>query len=660
MHTIHEQDEKLIRPTFLNQFKGYYRLWGVENTIDCSHVPDSSQFAKAVRSSLQNLRVEGENLDDAVVNNIMAGNYIPSPQQILAISLVFDLYGFERDDFANQAIKSREDAAQRRKEAILPLRHTNPEGNMALPSFAEMVEDSYHAKHREHAAGTINTLLWDRVFKTWARNGRGMSPERFCTLIAKNNQGKHGKIHLTNESVYNWRNNSDHYKPSAESVEAICEAFVPMPENMETAKPGDYFYELMLWHIISGRAFKTPYPPTAPENDAGTHAKNDLDAAIEVAQATSDHGKLVRELIEVSGIPFSHLQTLVGCQQLFGWCRNAYVEDVGMAQRFLDIVHPPELQEIPAEAEKQNRQMLGLITGRTFDLPTLMEEAQKEGIENPGGQLFILLTGRKGIVSISEHDLFEGLKRCGHHVSEHKVKHMRSSLHNRGGNITEAIARSILDLVKEKSGVAITAEQAEECLDILTNCPSPSKLFKQCIVQTLTIGQMLRMSYERKGLTQEEFNNAVGLSSVSDFLMEKNHLGRESASNIAEWMSLKGEQRRQFIVLATGHEAALDPVAILYNVRGNEISRLDGLRLILDASGMTRDQLAAASVIDMVYCTQTRSGGRIKAPAGNMDTLAGLCGLKGFEEEFIHAFSTQWVSKVAGTSINMHSGAAEL
>ena len=573
---------------------------------------------------------------------------------------MFDLYGSERDDFANQAIKSTEDAAQRRKEAILPLRRTNPEGNMALPSFAEMVEDSYHARHRENAAESINTLLWNRVFKTWARNGRGMSPEHFCTLIAKNNQGKHGKIKLTNESVYNWRNDPDHHKPSAESVEAICKAFVPMPENMQTTRPADYFYELMLWNIISGRAFKTPYPPTPPENGAGTRAKNELDAAIEVAQATADHGKLVRELIEMSGIPFSHLQTLVGCQQLFVWCRNGYVEDVAMAQRFLDIVHPPQLQEIPAEGEKQNRQMLGLMTGRPFDLPTLMEEAQKEGIENPGGQLFILLTGRKGIVSISEHDLFEGLKRRGHDVSEHKVKRLRSSLHNRGGNITEAIARSILDMVKEKSGVAITAEQAEECVDILTNCPSPAKLFKQCIVQTLTIGQMLRMSYERKGMTQEEFNSAVGLRNVSDFLMEKSHLGPESACKIANWMGLEIEERRQFIVLATGHEAALDPVAILYNVRCNEISRLDGLRITLDASGMTRDQLAEASGIDMGYCTQTRSGGRIKASAGNMDTLASLCGLKGYEEEFIHAFSTQWVSKAAGTSINMHSGAAEL
>ena len=479
MHRIREQDEKFIRPTFLNQFKGYYRLWGVENAIDYSHVPDSSQFAKAVNSSLQNLRIEGETLDDAVVNNIMAGNYIPSPQQILAISLVFDLYGFERDDFANQAIKSTEDAAQRRKEAIFPLRRTNPEGNIALPSFAEMVEDSYHAKHRENAAETINTLLWDRVFKTWARNGRGMSPEQFCTLIAKNKQGKHGKIHLTNESVYNWRNDPDHYKPSAESVLAICKAFVPMQENMEATKPGDHFYELMLWHIISGRAFKTPYTPTALENDSDTHAQNELDAAIEVAQATSDHGKLVRELSEVSGIPFSHLQTLVGCQQLFVWCRNAYVEDVAMARRFLDILHPPELQEIPAEAEKQNRQMLGLITGRTFDLSALMQEAQKEDIENPGGQLLMLLTGGKGLVSISKHDLSEALKERGHNVSEYKIRHMRSSLHTHGGNITETIARSILDLVKEKSGVAITAEQVEECVDVLTNCPSPSKLLEK-------------------------------------------------------------------------------------------------------------------------------------------------------------------------------------
>jgi hypothetical protein len=657
MHTIREHGEKFIRPTFLNQFQGYYRLWEIENTIDSSHVPDSSQFSKAVNSSLQNLRVEGESLDEAAINTIMAGNYIPSPQQILAISLVFDLYGFERDDFAKQAIKSTEDAAQRRRGEILPLRRTNPGSNTKLPSFAEMLEDSYRAKRRQNAAESINTLLWDRVFKTWAQDGRDMSPEQFCALIAENNRGKHGKTHLSNEAIYGWRNHPDKFKLYAQSIEAMCKAFVPMPENTETAKPGDNAHEWMLWHIISGRAFKNPYPPADPENDAGTYGKSELDTAIEAAQATSDHGRLVRELIDASGISVIRLRALLaGCQQLTPWRRNAYVKDLAMAQRFLDIVHPPELQESPAEAKKQNGQMLDLITGRTFDLPTLMEKAQKEGIENPGGQLFMLLTGRKGIVSISEHELFGALKKRGQDVSEHKLKRMRSSLHNRGGNIIEAIARSILDLVKEKSGVAITAEQVEECVDILTNCPSASKLLKQCIAQTLTIAQMMRMSYERKGMTQEEFNNAVGLSNVSDFLMGKKHLGHESASNIARWMSLKSEQHRQFIVLATGHEAALDPVAILYDVRCNEVPRLAALRLILDASGMTRGQLAEASGVDMAYCTQTRSGGRIKAPVGNMEALAGLCGLKGFEDEFIHAFSTQWVSRMGGTSINMHSG----
>ena len=165
-------------------------------------------------------------------------------------------------------------------------------------------------------------------------------------------------------------------------------------------------------------------------------------------------GRWCAELIDASGIAMSRLRTLVGCQQLHQWCKGANIEDVSMARRFLDIVHSPALQAYPASAKRQNRRMLGLLTGRLLDLAAIMQEARKEGFENPGGRLLVLLTGRMGLVTIPADELAEALRDRGHDVSADKVKRMRRSSRQRGGAITEPMARSILVIVQEKAGIA--------------------------------------------------------------------------------------------------------------------------------------------------------------------------------------------------------------
>jgi hypothetical protein len=316
-----------------------------------------------------------------------------------------------------------------------------------------------------------------------------------------------------------------------------------------------------------------------------------------------------------------------------------------MAQRFLNIVHTPALQAYPARAKKQNRRLLGLLTGRLLDLPAIMQEAQKEGIENPGGQLLVLLTGRKGLLTIPADDLAEALRDKGHDVSVDKVKKMRTSSRQRGGGITEPLARSILAIVQEKPGIAVEPEQHESILEIFTNCQSPSKLLARCVKGVLAIGEMVRMSYERKDMTQAEFQDRVQIAQTSDFLLGKSHLENGSARNIADWLGFKKEERRQFIVLATGHKASLNTKAILNEVLAGTKLRVEGLRMIYDASGMTRVELSEASGVDISYSVKEISQGRLSASPGDMRILSGLCGLKWHDDDFIHAFSTGWVAR---------------
>jgi len=161
----------------------------------------------------------------------------------------------------------------------------------------------------------------------------------------------------------------------------------------------------------------------------------------------------------------------------------------------------------------------------------------------------------------------------------------------------------------------------------------------------LAIGEMVRMSYERKDMTQAEFQDRVQIAQTSDFLLGKSHLENGSARNIADWLGFKKEERTQFMVLVTGHKASLNTMAILNEVLAGTKRRVQGLRMIYDASGMTRVELAEASGVDISYSVKEISQGRLSASPGDMGILSGLCGLKGYDDDFIHAFSTGWVAR---------------
>ena len=213
---------------FIEQYKRYYQLWLDQDGLGSS-LRDAQQFANSINKHLRTFNDEDEDLDRTAINHILAGEYIPSLNQLRAMCLEFRMFGDLRDSFIERADASRRERADAEarhyEEIILPSRRTNPGGNVELPSFAEMVEESHRAKLNVYENEDINTLLWDRVFKAWGRNGKDFSPEQFCALIEDNNKGKEGKAGLSNNTIYNWRNHPDKYKCIAVSVKVMSKAF---------------------------------------------------------------------------------------------------------------------------------------------------------------------------------------------------------------------------------------------------------------------------------------------------------------------------------------------------------------------------------------------------------------------------------------------------
>lgn len=659
-------DEVLIGVPFIPLLNSHYKRWSNgSNPLQRKWQP-SVEFAEKINKHLAGLNVQGQDVDADKVRQMMLGEILPSPEQLMAMCIEFKLYGDARMSMQGSAAaekQARIEAKERDIQTrIMPLRSSNPGGDLSLPSFAEMVEESYKAKCTGEKDETIVTLLWERVFKAWKRDGSDMSPEQFCALIETNNANSDGKASLTNTSIYNWKNHPEKFKPIAETVEVICKAFGMLPKSDEP-EAKEYMHELMLWKIIDGRQFRNPYPVTTVAMgdkvnnpaDRMMTAANELNMAIIAAGTNGNHGALVREMIDASGISLSRLQSLLDCQQIHQWCKGACIEDVATARKFIALTCPDA---------QENKALLGLLTGRMFDIKEIIDAAAKQPMVkkedseelvvdtladaeiNHGGKLLVLLTGRKGLVSISAKDLSESMTQKGHKVSEEKVKKMRASSFERGGRITEPMARSIIEIVQEKSGIKFGNAEVEQCVDILTNCPSPSVLLERCVKGQMKIGELVRQTYERKGMRLEDLQKEVKLAHLTNFLLDKASLDHESAGKMADWLQFKDDARRKFMVLATGHNASISPSDILDKVRKGELAQTEGLRLIYDASGMTRTELAKASGVDIAYSVTEKSKGRIVAAPENMRKLAALCGLEDRVQDFAETFSGRWAARV--------------
>ena len=84
--------EKIRGQAFIDQYKRYYQLWLDQDGLGFS-LRDAQQFVESVNKHLRTFNDEDEELDRTTINHILAGEYIPSLNQLRAMCLEFRMFG---------------------------------------------------------------------------------------------------------------------------------------------------------------------------------------------------------------------------------------------------------------------------------------------------------------------------------------------------------------------------------------------------------------------------------------------------------------------------------------------------------------------------------------------------------------------------------------
>jgi len=441
-------------------------------------------------------------------------------------------------------------------------RATNPEGRQIQRSVAELVEALYE-RHQSGEPISWGNLIND-IMKEWSSRKTPFTREHLSRHI--------GEIHPEHQTVSGvelgkWRRNST-IAPYRPTVAVLCEAFKLSPAH-----------ELMMWRISRGGGPSEYRKLTERFSQSKT-----------TASTATERSKLVRKLMDLSGVPAARLREILRVQQLPQWRHGARIEDLAMCRKFVELTNPLALQ--PQANQDSHRELNETLVGILSDRPTSIVEAvtRAQSARYPGGTCFLLLTGRYGLKQIPARELSEKLG-----VSEWTIHRMRSERRQRGGHINEEQAHVIADAVQgiphsqRQSLTVVERYERGIMVDTLTGVRRPIALWHQFVSGELHhVGEILKLTRIRRGQSQ--------LPNTSDFELGKSGVGILLANKLADYLGFTGAAhrtvRREFVLRAMGLEVTTTPEDILNLVVEGQLSRLDGLRAMLNLSGRTRGQLA--------------------------------------------------------------------
>ncbi len=495
-------------------------------------------------------------------------------------------------------------------------RATNPDGHENSPSFAEMLENFFHANFgpRGGEVRTFDSFI-DTVLSTWGANNRPLSRESLCRLIEK----KHPQnARLTNSVFYQWRNYQNQ-TPSTESIMTLVAAF-----NLNK------IHELLLFRIAKG----------TPCHDVETLVSRAEDA-LRTPEEARTRGELFTAITEASGIPLVNLTSVLGVHQIHMWKRGQRIEDPAVVSTLVDLIHPVDIypKEEFESAQALSARIKAILGGRSASVLDAVFLAERSTVANPGGLLFSLLVGGRGIMPLSENAAASLLG-----VTEGKVRRMARPSPCRGGEITESIASATLDYVQgvtpSTRNLLSPIQKAERdlALDILTGVPSPIRLLMKASRGELShAGEIHRLTRQRRGVLQEW--------GLSDFELGKATITASRASAMAKWLGFVGpqhqESRRLFITMATGTHSQETPSQILDDIISGKVERHIGVQKFFDWTGLTRAELArriGASRTSGASYTSAQRAGRIFNQT-HLSLLAEELGLRHRFDELVSVFT---------------------
>lgn len=191
------------------------------------------------------------------------------------------------------------------------------------PTAKEILRESVNQKSYFH--GFVNKLI-----KSWNIE----DTKELSEIIAYNYQQATGTQERVWESTLNqWKipnfnvsstGNEDGYEDKKRKK-------APHPSGIvvfRTALGMDEKDEMNMWRMISGRR-SDPYAK-----------QKSLDDIVDAAVASGNTGPLMKELVDIAGIPTGHLQRIIPTGMLHEWINGGKLTNEEMGKRFLELVDP--------------------------------------------------------------------------------------------------------------------------------------------------------------------------------------------------------------------------------------------------------------------------------------------------------------------------------
>lgn len=448
----------------------------------------------------------------------------------------------------------------------------------AAARFQMIFEDAYENKQ------TLDQFL-KRVMEEWD------VPMSYFDFLNQNNQKKEKDYEpITERAIYDWVHGIE--KPRPGRIEKIANgAFMSLEQ------------ELKLWSMVHGHRLSA--------------------AEVQADIAAGNSGVVLTKLIDASGLGRNRLLEATGTDThtLDEWRdkdKPRPVYNKKQADALSDHLLPLlEWDERPPAKEKLDalrKAFLECVTGRKSKLYDMVIDAVDK--EKPHTKLF------QAICHYMDKSNAELAEAFG--ISQPALEHYKT-----GNRIcSEEDAAKFIKI----SGCEIDDEALLEATNILTCTRPPSEVLKLAEQGKEWIGQVYVEACKRRHVPRSYMQEKYGLSNyiMSNFEEEKKgkFLKPDAAEKVAEFIGFTGDERRRFVILASGQQ--LDPIEnIIADAEALRCSPQEALQRICAQTLMTPDKIAEAIGLTAQQLSGYCKGGEPLAsfPKDALNSLGEIVGL---------------------------------
>jgi len=438
-----------------------------------------------------------------------------------------------------------------------------------------------------------------------------MTPEELAKYINCRQSG--GRI--VDDTIRRWRDGESEVFLNQTTADKFVQAF---SLNRQ--------YEAALYKITNGRDV-------------------DVDSLVQDAQRDiRGRGALVKGLCDCSGIPVPLLASWIGCTQnaIYSWMRNDIkIRELQLGQKLVQLTNPWDKlgKNSSPDTKAKKETIVSLLTGRELEKSNrdIINEAKTS--DNPTRTFLRQVQSVRGLdnekmasaIGVSPVN-YKGMRR-GHgrpFIEEEALKILKLSGFKDAGEIADAVA-------------------------VVTGIEAPRVLLQQVKSGALPASDLLKLSYLRRGLHQQDAIKAVG-TTVYEFEKKPGYFFSSPVAHKAAAFVGFQEGTPDFLDamhVFMGHGVRQEPNAILNELKCGSLDKSTAMQKIVHMTGKTSVQLyldlqrvcgGNGTISNTTWQRAIKMG---YIPKGYTVEVAAVLGLSGREQELEQAFSISRMGSAA-------------